>query len=201
MTTYWCANFDFGDVLDHGLEINAWLMQYQYEHGGFDYQGVRPQKGRTTETWKSLTDISIGDWILAYLSGSAFFAIGQICAPRDSKGKTVHTDTVRRTVKEARHLHFDGVVRYADAPAFYEDFTDHWKLSLDPPRQGQPPDWLYPQRIDVARWDNVVPDGIEMTGLAAAAPLPEYRKPIFQVDAEFFHDVAEELHVESVNAS
>ena len=199
MTTCWCANFDGGPVLDHGLEINAWLMQYQYEHGGFEFQGNRRQKGKTTAALKSLCDISIGDWILAYLSGNAFFAIGQVCQPRKVSRGDIHTDTVARTVLERRHIHLDGIVRYADAEAFYEDFTDSWSLSIDPRRPKQPPRWRYPQRIDVTRWDNVVPNGITMTGLATAAPFPEFRKPIFQVDAGFFHAVSDQLRVESRN--
>lgn len=199
MTTYWCANFDGGPVLDPGFEINAWLMQYQYEHGGFEFQGNRRQKGKTTATWKSLCDISIGDWILAYLSGSTFFAIGQVCLPRKVSRGDGHTDTVSRTVSEARHIHLDGIVRYTDAEAFYEDFTDTWNLSIDPRRPNQPQHWLYPQRIDVTRWENVVPDGITMSGLARAAPFPECRKPIFQVDASFFRNVADQLRVESKN--
>lgn len=197
MTTYWCANFDAGAVVDHGLDINAWLMQYQYEHGGFEYQGNKRQKGKTTSAWKSLCEISIGDWILAYLTGNRFFAIGQIRRPRKALKGGAHLDTVARTVAEARHMFLDGIVRYRDAEAFYEDFTDSWSLPIEPPRPGQPPDWRYAQRIDVTRWEHVVADGIIVPGLSAAAPLPEYRKPIFQVHADFFHRVSEELRVQS----
>jgi hypothetical protein len=80
--TYWCANFDGTDVLEHGLEIHAWLLQYQYEHGGFDYQGNRRQKGRTTAVWKSVREVEIGDWLMAYLSGGWFFAVGRVVEPR-----------------------------------------------------------------------------------------------------------------------
>lgn len=200
MTKYWCANFDYGDILVHGLDINAWLMQYQYEHGGFDYQGNRRQKARTTETWRSLTAVAAGDWLLAYLSGNAFFAIGQICLPRKLQTQECQTDSVSRTVKDARHLYFEGLVRYLDADVLYEDFTDEWNSPNDG-HSDRPPFYPYAQRIDVIEWENVVPDGIEMSGLASAAPLPQYRKPIFQIDADFFHDVSGELRVASRNTA
>ena len=35
MTTYWCANFDAQACLDHGIDNDLWMMQYQYadDHG------------------------------------------------------------------------------------------------------------------------------------------------------------------------
>ncbi len=198
MPTYWCANFDIGDVLDHGLAINAWLMQYQYEHGGFSYQGNRRQKARTTETWKSLTDVSAGDWVLAYLSGNAFFAVGEICPPRKLQTNDFHSDSVARTVSGSRHIYFDKLVKYTDAPVLYEDFTDDWNNPGDSSID-RPPLYSYAQRIDVIEWQHVVPDGIEMSGLATAAPLPQYRKPIIQIDEGFFHGVAEELRLAALD--
>ncbi len=198
MTTYWCANFDGGDVLDHGLEIDAWLLQYQYKNGGFEYQGNPRQKGRTTAVWKSLTEISVGDWLLAYLPGNAFFAVGKVRRPRKFPKNAVHKDSAKRTFTEKQHLYLDGIVQYTDAEALYEDFTDSWSHSLTRRHKGQPRTWLYPQRVDVDEWKYVVPDGITMTGLACAAPFPEYRKPIFQIDAEFFTEASKELRSESL---
>jgi hypothetical protein len=194
--TYWCANFDFADALDHGLRIDAWLLQYQYEHGGFEYQGNRRQKGRTTATWKSLREVELGDWLIAYLSGNAFFAVGQVVEPKPREwqsGVTEHFDTVGRTVRDGYHLHFDGIVRYRDAPAFYEDFTDDWNLPTKNRGPDYPDFWPYAQRIDVAEWQHVVPDGVNVSGLATAAPLPLYRRPLFHVDADFFARVRGEL--------
>jgi hypothetical protein len=194
--TYWCANFDDTDVLDHGLEIDAWLLQYQYEHGGFDYQGNRRRKGRTTAVWKSLREVEIGDWLLAYLSGGWFFAVGRVVEPKTLErqaGAVQHCDTVERTVGQGHHLYFDGVVRYRDAPAFYEDFTDPWNVSTEGMRDHQPANWPYAQRIDVAEWQHVVADGVNVSGLATAAPLPLYRRPLFPVDAEFFAEVLDSL--------
>lgn len=198
MKTYWCANFDRGNVLEHGLEIDAWLLQYQYEHGGFEYQGNRRQKGRTTAVWKSLTEIAVGDWLLAYLSGNAFFAVGRVSRPRKLSKNPIHQDCVSRTVTEKRHIYLDGLVRYTDAKALYEDFTDSWSVSLARRHRGQPRTWLYPQRIDIEQWKYVVQDGITVTGLASAAPLPDYRKPIFEIDANFFREVSKELRAESL---
>ncbi|HEY7153371.1 MAG TPA: hypothetical protein VH575_05380 [Gemmataceae bacterium] len=91
--TYWCANFDFDDVLDHGLRIDAWLLQYQYEHGGFEYQGNRRQKGRTTATWKSLREVEIGDWLMAYLSGGFFSLSVELSNQKTVNGSRVPLNT------------------------------------------------------------------------------------------------------------
>lgn len=50
-----------------------------------------------------------------------------------------------------------------------------------------------PKRIDVAEWQHVLADGVKVTGLATAAPLPRYRRPLFPVDAEFFAEVLDGL--------
>jgi hypothetical protein len=200
MPTHWCANFDHPDVLAHGLSHDTWLMQYQYEHGGFDYQGNRRQKARTTAIWKSLTEIAVGDWILAYLTGNNFFAVGKVRRTKRFANKsntTIHTDEVARTVKELCHLHFDGIVRYPDAPAFYEDFTDQWSLPSVESHEKVPASYPYAQRIDVVQWENVVGGGLRLPGLAAAAKFPEYRKPIFEIDARFFARVRAELSAAS----
>jgi hypothetical protein len=194
--TYWCANFDGTDVLEHGLEVHAWLLQYQYEHGGFGYQGNRRQKGRTTAAWKSVLEVEIGDWLMAYLSGGWFFAVGRVVEPKTREwqaGAIQHSDTVERTVRQGHHLYFDGIVRYRDAPAFYEDFADPWNVSTDGMRDHQPESWPYAQRIDVAEWEHVVADGANVSGLAKAAPLPLYRRPLFPVDADFFAEVLDSL--------
>lgn len=175
-------------------------MQYQYEHGGFDYQGNRRQKARTTAIWKSLTGIAVGDWILAYLTGNNFFAVGKVRHPNRFANKsktTTHTDEVARTVRESCHLHFDGIVRYLDAPAFYEDFTDQWSLPSGKSPEKVPPSYPYAQRIDVVQWEHVVRDGVCLAGLASAAKFPEYRKPIFQINAGFFAWVRAKLRAAS----
>jgi len=194
--TYWCANFDYAKVLTYGLRIDAWLLQYQYEHDGFEYQGNRRQKGRTSAALRSLCSVEIDDWIIAYLAPSTFFAMGRIIEPRGREwqaGAVEHVDTVERTVRERCHLHFDGVVKYRDAPAFYEDFADHWSLPVQERGHGEPVAWPYPQRIDVEEWQHVVPQGVTVSGLAVAAPLPLYRKPLFPVDAVFFAAVQDTL--------
>jgi len=191
---YWCGNFDYPDVLDHGLQIDAWLLQYQYEHAGLEYQGNRHLKGRTTMAWKSLGEIQIGDWLIAYLRGNKFFAIGQIAHRRRRKWQAAaieHLDTIERTVREGCHLYFDGIVRYHDATAFYEDFTDPWNLPPPNRRSGDPAFWSYAQRMNVEAWQHVVPHGVTVSGLATAASFPLYRRPLFSVDADFFARVSQ----------
>ncbi len=194
MPNYWCVNFDDYDVLLHGIEINSWMMQYQYEHAGFDYQGGKDKKAKTTISWQSLPDIVAGDWLLAYLKPSTFYAIGEVVEPRvfGSLSGQFIIDTVDRTTKENRHLHFDGIVRYSDAPAFYENHSDTWKLrgAVD----GSGPAWFdYAQRIDVEKWLHYYQHGVTLGGLATVAPFPEYRKAYFRISSEYFDTVADAL--------
>ena len=67
MTTYWCANFDNVDCFKHGLDKKLWLMQYQYkdDHGHVFQDGVR--KGRIRMNWQRVGEVSLGDWLVAYL--------------------------------------------------------------------------------------------------------------------------------------
>lgn len=166
MTAYWCVNFDGDAELDHGLDCNLWLMQYQYAHGGFDFQ----EKNRTTINWKSACQIVPGDYLVAYLP-RRFYAIGQVISPRllsKPSGVTIHKDRVERTITEKQHKFFDGVVQYQDAAAFYEDFTDTKTKSFPAPRGGksrQPKTWKYAQRVDVAEWKLVNDEGVPVVGL------------------------------------
>ena len=97
MPLHWCVNFDDDSaVLNHGLEISAWLMQYQYSHTGEIYQGHADQFRRVTRNWNAVRDIKSGDWLIAYLPQNRFYAIGQVIAPRvrDShRGQPSHEDT------------------------------------------------------------------------------------------------------------
>ena len=84
MASIWCGNFDRRagvdecEVLKHGLRINSWVMQYQYAHGGYEYQGNRRQKARTTAALKTMYDVRIGDLLIAYLKGSKFLQSGEL---------------------------------------------------------------------------------------------------------------------------
>ena len=144
---FWCVNFDAELVLQHGLADAMWLMQYQYSHGGYHFQGHRAQLSATSTNWNLLTRVAVGDWLAAYLRSSTFYAVGQVIEPRvwqRHAGAARHTDTVERTVQEHRHRFLDGVVRYGDAPAAYEDFTDPWTSPNDPAIKHQPVVWQVP---------------------------------------------------------
>jgi hypothetical protein len=167
----WCVNFDTElTILQHGLSEQLWLMQYQYSHGGHTYQGHPDQIASTTTNWRRvLPHIQPGDWLVAYLARPPrFFAVGQVIEPRErarDQGHPRHEDTVERTTNEHRHLHFDGLVRYTDTPAAYEDFTDPWDHRGANPRSGKEEVWRYPQRIDVRQWLHHVPGGVTVPGL------------------------------------
>lgn len=156
MARIWCGNFDRGagkdqcEVLQHGLRINSWVMQYQYEHGGYEYQGNRRQKARTTEALKTMYDVRIGDVLIAYLKGSKFFAIGRVVAPRKLTrlpASKLQVDSIERTIDERCHQYLSGIVKYRDAPAFYDDFTDKWHLDTKHHGPDAPAFWPYAQRI------------------------------------------------------
>jgi hypothetical protein len=194
MPKRWCVNFDFDKALSHGLSESVWMMQYQYPHGGYDYQGHPGQLAMTTTNWKRVREVNSGDWFVAFVPPSMFFAIRQVTKPRSRKrhtGAAKHTDTVRRTIEEHSHLYLDGVVRYSDAPPFYEDFTDQWTCPGSKRTENQPDVWRYPQRIDVREWEHAVPDGVQVSGLHDAAKF--LRTAVFEITDTFFEVVATEL--------
>src|SRR5262245_50993801 len=196
MPKRWCVNFDVEPVLRHGLSEAMWLMQYQYAHGGYDYQGHQAQIASTSANLNILPGIEVGDWFAAYLPNSTFYALGEVIEPRDRprhRGAARHTDTVERTVRQHSHRFLDGVVRYTDAPVIYEDFTDRWRCPAAQTTENQPSEWVYPQRIDVHEWKRVVPNGVQVGGLADAVAFPAYRRAAFEIPEEFFEAVAAEL--------
>lgn len=205
MPTRWCVNFDVEPVLRHGLANGMWLMQYQYSHGGFDFQGHPTHLPATATNWRNLTDVAAGDWFVAYLKPSTFYAIGEVTAPRIRArhiGAALQADTVARTVQDRDHRFLNGVVRYSDAQVLYEDFTesDSWTCPVDPERPNQPSAWQYPQRIDVREWELVVPDGVRLAGLAAEVEAPAIRRAAFKIPDDYFRRivnalVAERLHL------
>lgn len=199
---YWCVNFD-GEagpmgklpkeyVLRHGLQEQAWLMHYQYSHGGHIYQGHPDQVVATTTNWRSLGGIRPGDWLAAYLPSSRFFSVGEVITRRKRERhlqQVLHRDTIARTTCQHGHRYLQGIVDYTDASAFYEDFTDEWSLDLTNPYSQLPETWAYPQRVDVAEWKHVVEDGVEVRGLAQAAPFPAYRRAAFEIPESFFEKI------------
>jgi hypothetical protein len=198
MANYWCVNFDseagplggmgHDYVLAHGLARRCWMMQYQYAHGGHVYQGHSGQIAATSKNWNVLRRVGVGDWFVAYLPDSRFYAVGEVIAPRDA-GQPHQEDTVARTVREHAHRHLTGPVRYSDTPVFYEDFTDAWNLTGANPHSKQTEVWRYPQRIDVREWEYVVASGVRVEGLSTAAPFPRYRDALFEIPRSFFEGV------------
>ncbi len=189
---YWCVNFDGTPILKHGIGINSWLMQYQYEHGGYTYQTKK--KTNLTKAWNAVRAVSTGDWLLAYLSHKTFYAIGEVISPRafsDVKA-VVSTDEVARTLSENSHHFFKGLVRYTDAPMFYEDFSDRWNYKPQSVENGDPPTFPYAQRIDVASWKHFNQNGVIADGLANASQ-KRYRQAIFQINKDFFDVVSAAL--------
>jgi hypothetical protein len=207
---YWCVNFDAGAgqlggmdedyVLRHGLRRNVWLMQYQYDHYGHDYQVTKPF-GNIKKNWNAAGRISVGDWCAAYLRGCRFYAIGKVISPRKRR---IHRDEFERTHREGCHLYFSGTVAYSDASdAFYEDFSDAWSLPLNNPdcvscqlRPNRRKEiWLYPQRVDVNKWEYQVEDGVDMSGegLAEAVIWGWYRNAAFQISELFFNEIRRRL--------
>ncbi len=143
-----------------------------------------------------MTEIEVGDWFAAYLPNSMFYAVGQGIEPRDRPrhgGAALHTDTIERTVRQHTHLFLAGVVRYTDAPALYEDFTDPWRCPAAQTGANQPSEWEYSQRIDVREWERVVPAGVHVDGLASVVSFPSYRRAAFNIPEEFFETVATAL--------
>jgi hypothetical protein len=201
---YWCVNFDVDDqVLDHGVSESLWLMQYQYSHGGHAYQGEKNQIATTSRTWNIVREIKPGDWLVAYLPNNMFFAVGRVIEPRFRErhtGQPQHQDTIDRTVHEHEHSYLNGVVRYTDASAFYEDFTDPWNRSVTNSSSQQPEAWRYPQRVDVQQWQFIVRSGVQMEGLAKSVPFPRYRDAAFQIPQPFFEQIKSQLQGVSVTA-
>jgi len=200
MPAFWCVHFDAEErVLEHGFQESLWLMQYQYSHGGHAYQGGRKQITAASKNWNALREIKPGDWLVAYLRSKRFFAIGKAIEPRSRErhhGQPHREDTVERTVKEHAHRFLSGVVRYADAPAFYEDFTDSWSRRVTNDFSHQPEVWRYPQRIDVDGWREVVRSGVEVKGLADAVPRPQIRLAAFQIPKPLFETIKLQLQAE-----
>ncbi len=186
---YWCLNFDFSEVLEHGLTNQMWMMQYQYGHNGKTNQGNKIRA--ITSNWKAAARIKPGDWCVAYLKRNKFFAIGQVIAPRRS---ATHQDTLKRTLggraRERHHLYYDGIVYYTDAAgALYEDHTDRWRLA--------PEEYPYAQRIDVREWqyarqgENGAFVARELPGLLEAAPTSNafIQNAAFEMGEAFFRRV------------
>lgn len=175
MAKYWCANFDFGLCLEHGIRNNFWMMQYQYaDKYGNEFQGGK-QKAATTKIWKRMKEIKTGDWLVAYLPKNKFFAFGKVILPRKRKAPGSVYDTVDAYLERRdSHRYKTGYVFYGDAPVFYENFSGKWRPPYDKLAR-------YAQRIDVDEWQDFVPDGVEVEILGKVPP-NEIQMAVFEID-------------------
>lgn len=183
MTKYWCVNFDFETCLQHGLHRKLWLMQYQYpdDHGNV-FQGGN-QQAATTSNWKRMAEIQPGDRVVAYLRGNRFFAVGTVIPPRRPTGPHA-AGTIEEYVKDKEsHRYSTGRVSYT--PVFYEDFSDNW-------RHPDSPLVRYAQRIDVADWQQVVPEGVVVKGLGKLKR-PELQMAAIRIKKDFFARIEKAL--------
>ena len=74
MTTYWCANFVSDEGLEHGIEKNLWMMQYQYADSfGNEHEGNN--KGTITRNWRQHEKVKPDDWLVAYVPENRNYAI------------------------------------------------------------------------------------------------------------------------------
>ncbi len=194
MTTYWCVNFDSEACLEHGIDKNIWMMQYQYadDHGNV-FQGGN-KKSATTLNWRRLKNISDGDWFVAYLprdrtvTGNTFFAIGKARMPRRSYTSGDHKSTVEQYVIDQKsHNHSTGYVYYEDALVFYEDFTDKWRAEDHVMR--------YAQRIDVEKWQHYVPAGVPWVSNLKIRPF-EIQRAFFEIRDDNFDTIMKTLSAE-----
>jgi len=189
-TQYWCLNFDHEICLQHGMQNNLWLMQYQYpDLLGNEFQGGN-QKGATTRNWKRLGQIRPGDKVVAYLSGNKFFATGTVIAPRHKKSSTDKVDTIDDYIaRQKSHRTQSGFVFYTDA--FYENFDDPWRHPVQKLSR-------YAQRIDVDQWTHVAFEGVSVRGLGDLPP-HELQMAAFKISSDLFDSIDEALSTVSSN--
>lgn len=186
MENYWIANFDIEECLQHGLRNKLWMMQYQYSDAeGNVFQGDRPSS--VTTNWRQVKDVQVGDFLVAYLSRArtpnGFFAIGRVIAPRK---KPNHVGKVEDYIRSKQSHEFSkGIIHYIDAPAFYEDFNDEWRLSDNSLNR-------YPQRLDVERWNLVCETGVPWLREINVGP-SQQRRALFQIKKSWYTKIAKLL--------
>lgn len=172
---FWVTNLYDIDTAKFGFKEKCFLMQYQYEE---------QNTNKVTINWKTAQRITPNDdWLVMYLSKPPrCFAIGKAIEPRLSK---THSDTVERTLREHTHLYNTGIVLYADAPAFYENFDGH------------PTDWDEPwaQRIDVEEWLLFVGDETPFypDNIGNHTTVNSFIETIYGIDETIFNQIKDGL--------
>lgn len=191
MTKYWCANLDSPACLEHGIDNDLWLMQYQFADEKHDHIHQGYKKPQISLNWNRMKAISPDDWFVAYLprkraaNRNPFYAVGQVGKPRRPQTADDPVKTVAEYLRQQRsHEHRTGYVYY-DAPVFYEDFADKWR---------DPDDGIsrYAQRIDVKQWQHYAPDGVWVEGLGSI-PRNETVHAVFEVSHDYFNAIKKKL--------
>ncbi len=183
--TRWCANFEYEECLEHGLQDKMWLMQYQYADGKHKYQSDR--KSQITINWRTAGKIKPGDWLVAYCGQNTFHAVGRVIQPRRKKKKNDPAFTIEEYRKRKDSHHYkSGYVYYTDV--LYENFSDDWRAPVEPGHPAQ----RYPQRIDVEEWLWHVPGGVVVHGLDAL-PWTEIIKAVFKIEEKLFQKILHAL--------
>src|SRR5713101_7190053 len=136
MAKYWCVNFESDANLQHGIDKNLLIKDYQYTENDKPHR-----KGDITRNWRKLEGITPGDKFVAYLRGNKFYATGTVRKPRRPKTSRDRTDTIEEYLEHGTSYQ-NGYV-YFDSSVVYENFTDECDD--------------YPVRIDVEEWENHVP--------------------------------------------
>jgi hypothetical protein len=191
MIRYWCVDFGTDNVLTHGIEIDSWMMQYQYadEHNNL-FEADRPTQ--IVKNWRRLGQVQEGDRFAAYLPRNRFYATGTVIKPTRANTSKDHPDTIESYLKRKQsHRYKTGFVRYT--PVFYENFSDPWR---------DPNDILnrWPQRIDVEEWKHYVPDGVVVKGLNKIPPY-ELQLAVFEIGKDLYDEIEGNLMAASVDDS
>lgn len=148
-----------------------------------DYIYGNDDKGAIRRNWQRVGIISPGDWFVAYLPPSMFYAFGRVITPRRPKTVHDHADTIDNYLTQQRsHDHHSGCVYYT--PVFYEEFEDNWRHPKNKT--------LWPQRVDVDEWRDYVAKGVSVTGLSKLSPL-ENRLSVTKITKSDFDRIAKKL--------
>jgi hypothetical protein len=143
MAEYWCVNFGDAENLRLGLKRNFWSQGYQYDPDGGDSPG---RLSAITRNWKRLEEIRVGDFLVAYLKGNRYFAIGRVIPPRRTAKKNDTIDSIDDYLK-GRKSYRHGYIYFPPTVAY-----DNFETEVD----------ALPLRIDVDGWQNVVAEGVQV---------------------------------------
>lgn len=157
---YWIARLSDREYRDVAIGNNVWLMQQRYNI----------QKNHiVTQLLKLAKDIRVGDVLLLTFSDRIIYAYGHVVeCPLQTRQVSRLSDVIRHN----RYDYDNGIVRFEDAEAFYEDL-----------RNGDE-DWG--QRIAIDQWHFYDPDSaVYNYGCGYACINGNPQQSIFEVNAKF----------------